>query len=560
MKTERVREPRQLDAKQWRTSAIDPRAFGGFYSGGYKATDVESGIGIVSVCGPLSHHAEWWLDSYDAIVCRVEDTLADPDASAVVLCFDSPGGDASGVEEAHRKIKLLAAKYGKPLYAYSNESCYSAAYWLACACDEIWLPPTGGVGSVGVIAEAVDVTVANAQHGVRIELVTTGKHKADGHPDRPLTDEILARVQDRVDKLGDIFFASVAAARGMKPEDVEALQASTFLGADAENVGLADGISGWDSFLEIVRAAVGVDSGKMHATTTKDDMAQKLLKLTAAVTAAQTALAAAKTDEERGSAATSLAAAIDAKVKYSKRTRTDEVEEDDGADDEESEDSSDSAPITSKSPSSDSPASSDDAEGEDDADAEDGDDADEGDDAKSRAKAIKAMRGRETTSAAVYDAIVSLTGKRNLNEAVGALAGIKARLGESAKLAERVARIESTARKDKVSAMLAKAASEGRIGKTEIESLRVQGAKDSKWLKGYLASLPKGRVVRTVEEGAALPRSPEGEQADLSIASMTPAVRKMYEDGAAAAGVSLDKYLEAAKAIAIRTVTARPTH
>lgn len=258
MKTKMPREPRQLDAKQWRACAIDPRAFGGWYDGGGRPNSTAGGVAIVHVCGPLDHHAGWWLDSYDSIVDRIGDALGEPDIHAVVLCFDSPGGDASGVEEAHRTILDMKAIAKKPVYAYSNEACYSAAYWLACAADAIWLPPTGGVGSVGVIAEAVDVTAMNAIHGVRIELVTTGAQKADGHPERPLTDDILKRVQTRVDKIGDVFFASVAAARGMKPEAVIALQAGTFMGADAVSAGLADGVAGWDTFLESVRADVGV--------------------------------------------------------------------------------------------------------------------------------------------------------------------------------------------------------------------------------------------------------------------------------------------------------------
>lgn len=564
MKTKRPRvqaisEPRALDAKQWRACAIDPRAFGGMFSGGYAATDVENGVAVVSVCGPLDHHQAWWLDSYDSIVCRVEDALADPDARAVVMCFDSPGGDASGVEESHRTIKALGAKYGKRIFAYSNEACYSAAYWLACAAEEIWLPPTGGVGSVGVIAEAMDVTAANAIHGVRIELVTTGKHKADGHPDRPLTDDILARVQERVNKLGGIFFASVAESRDLKPDAVESLQAGTFLGDDAVSEGLADGVAGWDQFLENVRAAVGVDSGKVRATTTRTSMAQKLLQLTAAVTAAQTALAAAKTDEERGACATKLAAAIDAKVKYSKRTRTDELEEDDGADDEDDDDDDDDDRKSSAPP----PPKSDEEEDEDSEDEssdEDAEDESSEDEAKARAKALKALGSKGTDVAAtLYDAVVALTGKRDVREALGALEGVSARLGNAKKLEARIAKLESTERRDRVSLMLSKASASGKITPAQVEPLRAQGMKDPKWLKGYLAQIPKS--VRTVEDGALAPRAPEGEQATLAIETMTPAVREMYENSARAAGVTLDEFLAKARTTAARMApVSRPTH
>lgn len=249
--------PRQLDVKRWRACAIDPRAFGGWYESGSAPTKAAGSVAIISIRGPLDHHNQWWLDSYDCIVDRIGDALGEPSVKAVILCFDSPGGDASGVQEAHQTIIEMKAIAKKPIFAYSNEACYSAAYWLACAADAIWLPITGGAGSIGVIAEAYDVSAYNAQHGVRVELVTTGEQKADGHAERVLTPEILARVQSRVDKLGAVFFASVATTRGMKPEAVEALQAGCFMGVDAVAAGLADGVASWDVFLDSVLAEVG---------------------------------------------------------------------------------------------------------------------------------------------------------------------------------------------------------------------------------------------------------------------------------------------------------------
>lgn len=538
-----------LDAKRWRAGAIDPRAYGGWYGGGYTANDVVGGIAIVSVCGPLDHHSGWWLDSYDSIVERLAEAF-ESKAAAVVICFDSPGGDASGVEEAHRVIKRMRVESGKPLFAYSNESCYSAAYWLACAADEIWLPPTGGVGSVGVIAEAVDVTGMNEKQGVRIELITSGEQKADGHPERPLTDDIVKRVQARVNKLASIFFASVGESRALKPAAVAALQAGTFLGSDAVDVGLADGIAGFDDFLENVRSAVRLDGGNNRATM-ETRMAQKLLSLTAAVTAAQKALAAAKTDDEQAKAAKELAEAIDAKVKYSKRTRTDELEEDDGSESSEGPSTQRSSePSSSGSGSASAESASASAEGSASAEAESADEDAEGDDAKKmKSRAVAAMRSmRRHTAAAVYDALVDLTGKRNLNEAVGALAGIKATLASHAKLAGDVEKIKRESREARISSMLRDARQAGKISKAEAKSLAGQ---NEKWLKGYLASLPKGRLATPVDGGPTPPRESNG-VAMTSFASLDAESRAMIETSARAAGMSVDKYFEQFQAMAAK--------
>lgn len=559
-----VTERRQLDAKQWRACAIDPRAFGGYYDGGYRETCVEDGIAFVYVCGPLDHHPGWWLDSYDAIVCRIEYALADPEARAVVICFDSPGGDASGVEEAHRKIKTMRATYGKPVFAYANESCYSAAYWLACACDGIWLPPTGGVGSVGVIAEALDLTSANAQHGVRVELVTTGKQKADGHPDRPLTDEILARVQDRVDKLGAVFFASVAEARDMTPEAVEALQAACLLGADAKAAKLADDVISYDDFLADIRG--GFDTGKKRATTTGAIMTPTEKSLQEVVDAAKTKLAAAKTDDDKAFAKAELRAAERAKVKYSKRTRTDEVEEDDG-ESEVSSDGDSSVPSSSSASSASRPsmpgAEDEDAEDEDadeKADDEEADDEESEEEAKANAARSLARLAHPKRGAArveaLFRAVAKITGRTKLDEQLGALAGLESRIAKATSADARLAKLEAARRADKVNALLSAALKAGQITPGQVRHLR---AKSPKWLKGYLASLPANKPVRTVADGPHAPRA-EGAGPELSIATMSKDEREMYEASAASLGITLEKYLEHARTIAPKFASARPTH
>lgn len=177
-------------------------------------------------------------------------------ARAVILRIDSPGGEAAGAADAHRTIRRLKKKHGCPLFAYANETAASAAYELACACDEIWLPDTGTVGSIGVIATLYDRTGQNRKLGLNVELVTSGERKADGHADRPLTDDIRGRMQERVDDLAQVFWSVVANARGTNVKSIAALEAAVFTGQKAVDVGIADGVATWNRFLKTVRGAL----------------------------------------------------------------------------------------------------------------------------------------------------------------------------------------------------------------------------------------------------------------------------------------------------------------
>jgi signal peptide peptidase SppA len=243
---------------------------------GIKPNDrTKDNIAIVDINGPLEHHATWMWDSYEAIIARIEAALSGEDivqdwerrnywsgtdekppepipASAVVLCIDSPGGEAAGATWCHRKIQALKKRYGTPVYTYANEMACSAAYEIACACDEIWLPDTGAVGSIGVIATLFDRTRQNEKMGLNVELITSGEFKADGHADRPITDEIRERMQDKVDILANIFWKTVAKALGTSPKAIAELEAGVFIGQDAVDVGIATNVSGYGTFLKTI--------------------------------------------------------------------------------------------------------------------------------------------------------------------------------------------------------------------------------------------------------------------------------------------------------------------
>jgi len=464
---------------------------------------LDDGVAIIDICGPLEHHASFMWDSYDSILERLECAFADPDIGKVVMRIDSPGGDAAGATEANRNIRKLKEKYEKPLYAYSDESMYSAAYSIGCAADEIWVPTTGGVGSVGVICAAVDKTKQNEKLGINIKLVTTGARKADSHPDRELTDEVLESLQNKVNYLGNVFFETVAECRGMKVSAVESLQAGCFMGADAVASGLADAVGGWYEFLSHVSESQNMPT-KMQLKKEKDELAKKI--------------AACKSSAER----TTLLAAFEAKCSElaSIKTVTEKktVEKDDDSSGKLPDDEDDEDGEEEKAEEEDEPSDEEKAEEE------------EEEEEESDAKSLSLSHVQKLLSAAS-----KATGKRNASEIIGALEGMQSH----AQMAERLAKLEQSSRREKVKAMLDKASREGRVPPSAKASLESQGMKDPKWLKGYLSALPKN--LRSLEDGAV---SGKVEPQTLNAQNLSADQQKMIQTFAAQAGVSVEQHLE----------------
>lgn len=237
--------------------AVDPSAFVMMFADSEpsEASEID-GVPVVTINGPLEHHAGWWCDNYDAITQRVAKALEGP-APGIVLRIDSPGGMVSGCMETARTIRAMADTARKTVTVYVDGQATSAAYALACVADNIVLTPTATVGSIGVRSVMLDVTAANEAAGLRVAMVTSGARKADGDPDVPLTADALAATQEVVDTLASLLFEHVAANRpALTVESVRDLQAGLVIGARAVNLGLADKVGSLSDALAMARGDV----------------------------------------------------------------------------------------------------------------------------------------------------------------------------------------------------------------------------------------------------------------------------------------------------------------
>lgn len=161
------------------------------------------------------------------------------------------GGVASGVPEL---AAWLAAQTAKPVYAYADGLCASAAYYLAAATGRVYAPATATVGSIGVICRHMDWSGFLEKCGVRVTHLTGGAWKAAGNDAEPLTDEVKAYLQQPINELHAMFRADVAGAhagRCDRPGDMGRRQ--VFLASRAHELGLVTGIvPGMDALIALI--------------------------------------------------------------------------------------------------------------------------------------------------------------------------------------------------------------------------------------------------------------------------------------------------------------------
>lgn len=215
-------------------------------------------VALIDIHGAIcSAQIPFWLFygdvTYESIVETLKHAVADPDADAVILRFNSPGGTVTGCAEAAAAIDRIASG-SKPVIAHA-QMADSAAYWLASATNKIVVDPTGEVGSIGVICMHADYSKLYDEYGIKITAISSGAHKPDGNPYAPLTDQALQRFQADMDYLRGQFVGSVAKYRGLPEKQIRATEALTYIGAQAVTAGLADETGFFD---DLLAAAAGL--------------------------------------------------------------------------------------------------------------------------------------------------------------------------------------------------------------------------------------------------------------------------------------------------------------
>ena len=214
----------------------------------------EGGIAIVPVYGVLSQRMNMFSEfsggaSTERTMRYLKEALDDSSVKAIVLDVDSPGGSVFGVKELGDFI--MANRGDKPIVAQINSLSASGGYWITACCDDVAITPGGEVGSIGVYMLHDDYSKFLEDAGIKETFIFAGKHKVEGNPFEPLTDEAREYFQSRVDEYYELFVDSVARGRNTTTKNViENFGQGRIFGAKrAVELGMADRVATLDETL-----------------------------------------------------------------------------------------------------------------------------------------------------------------------------------------------------------------------------------------------------------------------------------------------------------------------
>lgn len=212
---------------------------------GDRIIDRVGACAVIPIEGTLVHKGKYlgaWSGetSYEGVQARIARARRDPSVKGVVFEIDSYGGEVAGCFDTADMIAQLSAE--KPTIAILTDFAFSAGYLLASACRSVILPATGGSGSIGAIMLHADYSKALDKAGIKVTVLASGKHKADGYPFDALPKEVAERYRASLDASRDLFAEAVGRYRGGRLSKASALatEAQSYRGTDAVKAGLAD--------------------------------------------------------------------------------------------------------------------------------------------------------------------------------------------------------------------------------------------------------------------------------------------------------------------------------
>ncbi|MDN3561712.1 S49 family peptidase [Vreelandella neptunia] len=214
-----------------------------------RTVTVRDGVAVIPVSGPIFRYANLFSDisgatSTAVLATDIQSALDDPGVSSIVLDIDSPGGEATGINELSELI--YSARGRKPLKAYVGGDGASAAYWIASAADEVIADDTAQLGSVGVV---LSLRKQEDRPGTKTyEIVSS--NAPNKRPDLE-TEAGRAQLQTRTDELASVFLDKVARNRDIPREQVNERfrQGGIATGAHAVEAGMADRLGSLESLI-----------------------------------------------------------------------------------------------------------------------------------------------------------------------------------------------------------------------------------------------------------------------------------------------------------------------
>ncbi|HAF15484.1 MAG TPA: signal peptide peptidase SppA [Blastocatellia bacterium] len=196
--------------------------------------------------------------SLSNLVLQFKKAKVDNRIKAVMLDVNMSGAGWGKAEEIRDAIADFRSS-GKPVYAYM-EYGMNKEYYIASACDKIYLAPPGELFINGLAADVLFFRGSLDKLGIYPDIFQIGKYKSVGDmfTQKQMTDAHREFMNSLVDDLFNRYVEAIAKARGKSVGDVRAIiDNAPYSAPKAKDAGLIDGVAYRDELEKELKTKLG---------------------------------------------------------------------------------------------------------------------------------------------------------------------------------------------------------------------------------------------------------------------------------------------------------------
>ena len=180
--------------------------------------------------------------SLSGLLAQFRKAKADKRIKAIILDVDASDTGWAKAEEIRDAIADFRAS-GKPVYAYM-ETGFNKDYYVAAACDKIYIPPSGELFVTGLAADVMFFRGTLDKLGVYPDVYQIGKYKSAGDmfTQKQMTDAHREYINSLLDDLYGHLVDGIVKGRGKSADDVKKIiDNAPYTAKQAQEQGLIDG-------------------------------------------------------------------------------------------------------------------------------------------------------------------------------------------------------------------------------------------------------------------------------------------------------------------------------
>ena len=196
--------------------------------------------------------------SLSNLILQFKKAKVDDRIKAIILDVDMAGAGWGKSEEIRDAIADFRSS-GKPVYAYM-EYATDKEYYIASACDKIYLAPPGELFINGLAANVMFFRGSLDKLGIYPDMVQMGKYKTavETFTRKDMSDANREFINSLLDDLFNRYVEAIAKARGKSGDQMRAIiDDAPYSAAKSKELGLIDGVAYRDELEKELKTTLG---------------------------------------------------------------------------------------------------------------------------------------------------------------------------------------------------------------------------------------------------------------------------------------------------------------